>query len=112
MSKIKSSIIPRQSLLLALIFMLISAVTSSAQDFEGKNISSVAIRYSGAKTVDEARLRGHMAVRAGQKYSASRLDDDVRTLYESGLVDDVRFFVEPLGDSVKVIAEVLSLIHI
>jgi len=108
MSKIKSSIIPRQSLLLALIFMLISAVTSSAQDFEGKNISSVAIRYSGAKTVDEARLRGHMAVRAGQKYSASRLDDDVRTLYESGLVDDVRFFVEPLGDSVKVIAEVQS----
>ena len=108
MSKIKSLIIPRKSLLLALIFMLISAVTSSAQDFEGKNISSVVIRYSGAKTVDEARIRGHMAVRAGQKYSASRLDEDVRTLYESGLVDDVRFFAEPLGSSVKVVAEVKS----
>lgn len=36
-----------------------------AQDFEGKNISEVAIRYRGAKTVDEARLRNLMSTKAG-----------------------------------------------
>ncbi|MGB0992620.1 MAG: outer membrane protein assembly factor BamA, partial [Akkermansiaceae bacterium] len=68
--------------------------------------TSVGIRYVGVKTVDEARLRGHMAVKAGQKYSAARLDDDVRTLYQSGLVDDVRFFAAAAGNGVKVTAEV------
>jgi len=58
--------------------------------------------------VDEARLRGHMSIRAGQKYSASRLDDDVRTLYESGLVEDIRFFAEDVTGGVKVIAEVTT----
>lgn len=90
------------------ILFLSSAVTGFAQDFEGKNVTSVGIRYKGTPTVDEARLRGHMSVKAGQKYSASRLDDDVRTLYESGLVDDVRFFAEEVSGGVKVIAEVTT----
>ncbi len=85
-----------------------STVTSNAQDFEGKTITAVGVRYQGAHTVDEARLRTHMSVKAGQKYSASRLDDDVRTLYESGLVDDIRFFAEEVDGGVKIIAEVTT----
>jgi len=101
--------IPQSILALAgFILFLAGASSSSAQDFEGKNISSVNIRYKGAHTVDEARLRGFMSVRAGQKYSASQLDDDVRTLYESGLVEDVRFFAEEVGGGVKVTAEVTT----
>ncbi|MCP5538041.1 MAG: outer membrane protein assembly factor BamA [Akkermansiaceae bacterium] len=88
------------------VLMLGSVSTSHAQDFEGKNISSVSIRYNGPRTVDEARIRGFMETRAGQPYSAARLDDDVRSLYESGLVDDIRFFAEAVGAGVKVIAEV------
>ena len=41
------------------------AGTLHAQDFEGKNISEVAVRYQGAKTVDEARLRNLMASKSG-----------------------------------------------
>ncbi len=99
--------IPKQLLMLAgFVLMLGSVSTAQAQDFEGKKISSVAIRYNGPRTVDEAKLRGFMETRAGQKYSAARLDDDVRSLYESGLVDDVRFFAQPTGGGVKVTAEV------
>jgi len=86
--------------------LLASAATANAQNFEGKKITSVGVRYNGPRTVDEARIRGNMAVRAGQLYSAARLDDDVRSLYASGLVDDVRFFAESVGSGVKVIAEV------
>ncbi len=79
-----------------------------AQDFEGKTISEVAIRYRGAKTVDEARLRNLMATKSGTQYRAESLDNDIKSLYESGLVDDVRFLAEPVGGSVKLIAEVTT----
>ncbi len=84
------------------------AGTLHAQDFEGKNISEVAIRYRGAKTVDEARLRNLMASKSGTPYRAENLDNDIKSLYESGLVDDVRFLAEPVGGSVRLIAEVTT----
>lgn len=84
------------------------AGTLHAQDFEGKNISEVTIRYNGAKTVDEDRLRNLMSTKSGTTYRAEGLDNDIKSLYESGLVDDVRFLAEPTGDSVKLIAEVTT----
>ena len=86
--------------------LLTGAGNALAQNFEGKKVVSVGVRYVGARTVDEARIRGNMSTRAGTTYSASRLDDDVRSLYSSGLVDDVRFFAENVRGGVRVIAEV------
>ncbi|RYD18125.1 MAG: outer membrane protein assembly factor BamA [Verrucomicrobiaceae bacterium] len=88
--------------------VLALAGTVHAQDFEGKNISSVEIRYRGAKTVDEDRLRNLMSTKTGTTYRAEGLDNDIKSLYESGLVDDVRFLAEPAGGSVKLIAEVTT----
>lgn len=79
-----------------------------AQDFEGKTISELSIQYRGAKTVDEARIRNLMNTKAGTTYRAEGLDNDIRTLFASGLVDDVRFLAEPSGAGVKVIAEVTT----
>ena len=79
-----------------------------ANQFEGKTVRSVVIRYRGAKTVAEARLRTHMAVAAGKKYSQTVLDEDIRTLYSSGLVDDVKFYAKNVADGVEVTAEVVT----
>ena len=79
-----------------------------AQEFEGKKISSVEIRYNGPKTVDEARIRNLMSSKAGTTYSAEHVDADVKSLYESGSVEDVRFFAEPVGDTVRLIADITS----
>jgi outer membrane protein insertion porin family len=79
-----------------------------AQDFEGKNISEVIIRYRGPNTVNEEVLRNQMVSKAGLPYRAENLDKDISALYESGLVDDVRFLAEPVGDSVNLIAEVTT----
>ena len=49
-----------------------------------------------------------MASKAGTTYRAESLDNDIKSLYESGLVDDVRFLAEPVGGSVKLIAEVTT----
>jgi outer membrane protein insertion porin family len=94
--------------LIAMFFLGIFAGHILAQDFEGKNISEVAVRYRDAKTVDEARIRNLMSTKAGTQYRAESLDKDIKTLFESGLIDDVRFLAEPVGDSVRVIVEVLT----
>jgi outer membrane protein insertion porin family len=88
--------------------VLTAAGTLHAQDFEGKTISQVEIRFNGVKTVDEARLRNLMATKSGTAYRAENLDGDIKSLYESGLVDDVRFLAEATGESVKLIAEVTT----
>lgn len=86
--------------------VLALAGTVHAQDFEGKTISEVDIKYNGPKSVDEARIRNLMATKAGTPYRAENLDNDIKSLYGSGLVEDVRFLAEPVGDKVKLIAEV------
>ncbi len=88
--------------------ILALAGTLHAQDFEGKKITDVAIRYTGAKTVDEARLRNLMITKSGTTYRAENLDNDIKSLYSSGLVDDVRFLAEPVGDGVRLVAEVTT----
>ena len=54
------------------------------------------------------RLRNLMTSKAGTPYRAENLDNDIKALYESGLVDDVRFLAEPVGDGVNLIAEVTT----
>ncbi|NNC88487.1 MAG: outer membrane protein assembly factor BamA, partial [Akkermansiaceae bacterium] len=81
---------------------------ASGQDFEGQEITKVEIRYRGPKTVDENVLRNFMSVRAGQKFSNEVLDNDIKSLYESGLVDDVRFLAEPRAGGLELIAEVVT----
>lgn len=71
-----------------------------------KKISEVSIRYVGKKTVDEARLRNLMSTKAGSIYRSENLDNDIKTLYESGLVDNVKFLADSAGDNVQVIAEI------
>ena len=93
---------------LALLALFALAGGLQAQDFEGKNISQVTIRYRGPKTVDEEVLRNQMVSKTGSPYRAENLDKDITALYESGLVDDVRFLAEPVGDSVNLIAEVAT----
>lgn len=61
MTKYLISRIPQQLLMLAgFVLMTASVSTSHAQSFEGKNINSVSVRYNGARTVDEGRIRGFM----------------------------------------------------
>ncbi len=93
---------------LILMAVLSSTGTLRAQDFEGKTIAEVAIRFVGSKTVDENRLRNLMTSKPGMPYHAETLDKDIKSLFESGLVDDVRFLAEPLGEKVKLIAEVTT----
>ncbi|MCW1887600.1 outer membrane protein assembly factor BamA [Luteolibacter flavescens] len=98
----------RRLSLAALFFLGFAASPAKAQDIEGKNVSEVAISYRGSATIDEGRLRNSISTRAGEAYRSEKVDNDIKSLYESGLVNDVRVLAEPVGESLKVIFEVAT----
>ena len=105
----KSIAMPRlRAAVISVLALLVGFSIASAQDFTGKKIRSVQVRYSGAKTVDEARIRNLMSVKTGDEFSAEKLDDDIRSLVESGLVDDVKMSGEESGSGMKLIVEVVT----
>lgn len=79
---------------------------AQAPAFEGKTISKLTFRHTTPKYVQDIRLASVMSSKVGDKYSAEKLDDDIRILFESGIVDDVRFLAEHDGEKVDLIAEV------
>ena len=90
-------------------FMFCSMAPAMAQDFEGKNITTLEIRYRGAKTIDENVLRNQISSKPGTIFRSDNLDDDITALYESGFVDDISFLAEAVGENgVKLIAEVTT----
>ena len=97
-----------RGLALAMLAFFTTVGELPAQDFEGQTVSEVVVRYNGPRTVDEARIRNLMSTRAGSTYRAESLDNDIQSLYGSGLIDDVRFLAEPVGNRVRVIAEVTT----
>lgn len=103
-----ASLLARRVVLAALLFLGLAATSVKAQDIEGKNVSQVEVRYAGASDVDEARIRSYISTRSGEAYRSEKVDNDIKSLYESGLVDDVRVLAEPTGDSLKVIYEVTT----
>lgn len=102
---------PLRALLVALTTLLLSHSPLFAQDptYEGRTISTVQVRYNGTKTASEERIKALVSSKAGQKYRIERLDEDLRTLYASGLIDDAIFLADPAGSNqVKIIIEVTT----
>lgn len=103
-----ASLLARRVVLAALLFLGLAATSVKAQDIEGKNVSQVEVRFAGVANVDEARLRSFISTRSGEAYRSEKVDNDIKSLYESGLVDDVRVLAEPEGNSLRVIYEVTT----
>lgn len=98
----------KKTSILSLVLVGFSVLFTHAQEaFSDKTITGVDINISGPKSVSKNRLRNFMSVKPGQKFSYDKLDDDVKRLYESGLVDDVTFLAEPNAAGIKIVAEVV-----
>jgi len=69
-------------------------------------IRSIDVQYSGPATVSKEAILAQMRTVVGQPYSDSTVEDDIRNLYKTGTVQNVRIFAQPEGDGVKVIVAV------
>lgn len=73
---------------------------------EGEPITSLTFEYLGPKTVEEPRLLERMKSKPGTCFSARNLDADVKSLWEAGLITDLRFEARLVDESVRLTAVV------
>ena len=64
------------------------------------------VQYTGPATISRERILAQMRTKVGQPYSNDIVQEDIKTLYKTGYIRNVRIFAQPEGDGVKVIVAV------
>lgn len=75
---------------------------AQAQGVEGVTITSIDVRYVGPETIAKDRILANMRTKVGASYSETTVEDDIRALYDTGKIQNVRIFGEPAGNGVRV----------
>ncbi|HRQ87831.1 MAG TPA: outer membrane protein assembly factor BamA [Bacteroidia bacterium] len=70
---------------------------------EGATVKSIDVQYVGTQTVAPERLLSHMSTRVGDKLTMAQVDEDVKSLYASGDVENVRILAEKVSGGVQLI---------
>ena len=84
--------------LFSVIFLCAGIVQSHAE-----KITDISIQYMGAESVDRSAIMAQIRSKAGSELDAQIVEEDIKNLYSSGLVESVRVLTEPSGDGSKVI---------
>src|SRR5215471_11839248 len=69
-------------------------------------IRSLEVQYTGPATISKERILAQMRTKVGQVYSNDTVEQDIKALYKTGYIRNVRIFAQPQGDGVKVIVAV------
>src|SRR5947209_14625907 len=94
---------------LAMVFAVSAIWLGAASVAHGQGapiIRDIEVQYSGPSTVSKERILAQMRTAVGQQYSDSTVEEDIRNLYKTGVIQNVRIFAQPEGDGVKVIVAV------
>ncbi|HEY5792403.1 MAG TPA: outer membrane protein assembly factor BamA, partial [Chthoniobacterales bacterium] len=65
-------------------------------------VREIAIEFVGPEAITRDRVLANLATKVGQPYSQFDIEQDIRALYATGVVSNVRMFGEPAPDGVKV----------
>ncbi|CAN5153332.1 outer membrane protein assembly factor BamA [soil metagenome] len=91
---------------LALVLLAVLAPHVSFAQEGGLRIRSIEIRYAGPETLSRQRILAQMRTAVGQTFSDGIVEQDIRNLYGTGQIQNVRIFAEPQGSGVKVIVAI------
>ncbi len=95
--------ISRGACLLAVLLAMQITSTGAYAQIEGKIVKSIDVQYVGNQTVAPDRIRSQMSTKVGDRLSATKLDADVKSLYKSGDVENVRVLSEAASGGVALI---------
>jgi len=69
-------------------------------------VHSIDVQYTGPVTISRERVMAQMRTKVGRPYSELVAEDDIRTIYATGHVENVRVFGQPQADGVRVIVAI------
>ena len=79
------------------------AVAQGLQPSGGAVVRQIDVQYAGRPGITRERILANMRTTVGQPFNQATVEEDIRNLYATGEVSNVRIFSEPLNDGVKVI---------
>jgi outer membrane protein insertion porin family len=88
--------------------LVATAPSARAQDPAMPVVKSIDVQFVGPETVSRDKILANMRTRVGKAYSPNVTEEDIRNLYATGNVSNVRIFGEPQTDGVKVIVVVAT----
>lgn len=94
------SICRRAHLFLLPILSLWAAAAVHAQ--EAPIVRSIDVQYTGPATMARERILAQIRTAVGQPYNDAIVEDDIRNLYKTGAIENVRIFAQPAENGVKV----------
>lgn len=65
-------------------------------------IRSIEVQYVGPQTISKERVLSQIRTKVGSQYSDTVVEQDIRSLYQTGQVQNVRIFGQPVDNGVKV----------
>ena len=68
----------------------------------GPIVKEIAVEYVGPPSISKERVLANLSTKVGDIYTERSAEADIRALYSTGGVANVRIFAEPLDDGVKV----------
>jgi outer membrane protein insertion porin family len=95
------------ALLLAIVLVLGARLSVDAQTAPPEQqgppiVKSVEVQYVGPQTIAREKVLAQIRTKAGDPYSESLVEQDIKALYKTGQVQNVRIFGQPEGNGVKV----------
>jgi outer membrane protein insertion porin family len=93
--------------LLALFLVFAASLSMNAQTAPPEQqgppiVKSVEVEYVGPQTISKEKILAQIRTKPGVPYSESLVEQDIKALYKTGQVQNVRIFGKPEGDGVKV----------
>ncbi len=95
-----------QTFLAVLLTAWIGTLSASAQQPAAPIVRSIQVQYAGGGTIAREKILANMQTRVGKPYDERTVEDDIRNLYATGNITNVRIFGEPEAEGVKVIVVV------
>ena len=83
------------------LLLLVGLPAVSAQ-----TIQKIEIRHVGPHAASDDLIKANIKVKVGDTFNARSVEDDVRTLYATGLFWNIQFFVEPTLEGVNLVYRV------
>lgn len=86
--------------------LLACAVAADVYAEEPSIVRSIDVQYIGPVTMAKERILAQMRTKVGEPYNDAVVQEDIRTLYKTGSIQNVRIFAQPEETGVKVIVAV------
>ena len=78
--------------------ILVTGMALAQEVGVAKTVRKIEVQYVGSPTVTKDRILSRLSTKVGDPYSQAKVDEDIKKLYASGDVENIRILAEPEGD--------------